>query len=1144
MKHGRWQRMAAVALAICLSAGVATPANALSWSSSGSSSSWWNSWTDSWNNFWDGIFGGSEQEQGGTLTLVENETTVTEGTELRADTYALEKANSNTDLKYFPVTLYNYDDTYNQAMHQYEVNNGTYSTTWNGIYFGGNGHGANVTGSDSFQSSSGYIKASPTYNNILNRDKDSWQSTNYYYEVDGSYYPLVAKRSSEWHFNFFDSYTEYYYVFGYQENGEYQTLKEVTTRTTDKTADIIVYSKTSSNLTLPYAKYNNWTGNFDVDGQSKHGNKTYSGLVDSQLRNNSIVFTKPDAGVFNDDDSIKDIYTNVGLPFVFEDGYYTFDANTTGAYFHADVEQGTSSTPASNTNLYFSQTPQSHNFSAADGRTKGWFPFNNTSRVTTGEDGTADYFFGMQAAIPFTMTSNGKMNPNDTNSEDITFEFSGDDDVWVFIDGQLVLDLGGVHNGMNGTINFADNTWSISAMVGQNTTPAVDVNNKALNGTLFNTEGEKKGVLGTDRETFAARDEHTLTVFYLERGAGSSNCKIRFNLPIKDSVSVQKQVSRTDSAGVELTDEQWQSVSNTNFTFKLYCNDTVMASSSYLLYDVNGQYVRTASTDRNGAFQLKNGEMAKFIGEIGDNDSYRVVETVPETWETPEWTYTAKVSNGYTWETPEEGATSMTVTAKGSNEAEDTISFVCSNTWKHVNGTSIDAVDDQIVVDYGLPVLIDVLGNDTANKGVKSIERVEGAKFGTATVENGKIKYTLTEPLTDVEVLTYTAKAANVNGVDVDTDTATVYIIPATTMYYEENFSNFVTFTGNWQTVGEVKHDYQESYLVGSSHSSPYGSDVAYLHDAGDSNGTSKAVDTSGSSASFSYTFTGTGTSFFARTSADSAVISVKVVDHETGDQIAYQTRNTKYVAEEGSPITGPLYNIPVYTISDLDYGTYDVEVTVLKEVSVLGYGNEFYLDGIRVVSPLNLDDVNVNVAEAAYRRDGEYGMTMATLRQKLLANAAHEGEDGGLVWDDKGFVVFTDSNGEIQTASEYQSKGPKEEVYLHAGQSVTFSLANWDTNTNKIYLGIKAPVGTGEVTIGSHILDIRNATDCYYEISNYGTITEVDGVPVVTFKITAGADSLISVTNIKVTGDPDFVIVTGDDVDAGGDSGEDIVVE
>lgn len=1118
--------MAAVALAICLSAGVATPANALSWSSSGSSSSWWNSWTDSWNNFWDGIFGGSEQEQGGTLTLVENETTVTEGTELRADTYALEQRAATT-LKYFPVTLYNYGDTYNRAMHQYEVDNETYSTTWNGIYFGGNGHGANVTGSDSFQSSGGYTVATPTYNQLLNRDQKNWQSTDYYYKVGDTYYPLLVKRSGERKGNIFVGYYyEYTYTFGYRTNtGETQIGQPETTRyPSSSKPDITVYTKGGSQITLPYAKYNNWTGNFDVDGQSKHGNKTYSGLVQNQLdRNNNIVFTKPDAGVFNDDRSVKDIYTNVGLPFAYEDGYYTFDANTTGAYFHTDSVQGTSFTPASNTNLYFSSTPQSHNFLAADGRTKGWFPFNDATSVTTGEDGTADYFFGMQAAIPFTMTSNGKISPTDDSSEDIIFEFSGDDDVWVFIDGQLVLDLGGVHNGMNGTINFADNTWSITAMVGQDTTPAVDVNEKTLSGKLFNTDG----VLNTDRETFAARDEHTLTVFYLERGAGSSNCKIRFNLPIKDSVSVQKQVSTVDSEGIALTAEQMETINSVPFTFTLYHEGTPVANSNFLLYDVNGNYVRTVTTGRNGTFQLYNGQTAKFIGEIDNDDSYYVVESgLSASWQTPQWTYSVQAAGNYEITTLAADTTSMKVTATGSDEAEDTISFVCTNTLTHVNETTIDATDDQIVVDYGLPVMIDVLRNDVASSGTtKSIENISEGQYGTAEIVNGQIKYTLTEPLTDVEVLTYTAKATS-NEVSTDTATsnAKLYIIPATTMYYEENFSDLVTvIKGDWSQQGVAQNDYQESGVVGSVANSPYGSDVAYRDDSGDSNGTSKYVSTVNGAAGFSYEFTGTGTTFFARTTNNTAYMKVVVTDGE-GNTVYQLMRDTSYKTENDETT---LYNIPVFTYMADEYGTYTVTVSLATNLPGMKYGTNFWLDGIRVYNPMNADSDEYTRATDAYARDGEANMTSATLREKLLADYTVDSEDGSIEWIGDGFVIFTDSDGAIVKAADYQSKGPKEEVYMDDEQSVTFSLKGWDVNSNKIYIGIKAPMGSGSVTINGHTLAINNTCDCYYDISDF---VQLAG-DVATFKIQA-KDSVISVTNIKVTGDAEFTIVDNTDID------------
>ena len=196
-----------------------------------------------------------------------------------------------------------------------------------------------------------------------------------------------------------------------------------------------------------------------------------------------------------------------------------------------------------------------------------------------------------------------------------------------------------------------------------------------------------------------------------------------------------------------------------------------------------------------------------------------------------------------------------------------------------------------------------------------------------------------------------------------------------------------------------------------------------------------------------------------------------------------------------------------------------------------LNRGKDFYLDGIRVINPLNSADENASVANAAYATDGEAYMTVATLRQKLIAEAQING-DGTISWNEgDNFVLFTDTNGKITSAEEYKSNGPKEEVYLNDGQSVTFSLYDWDPNANKIYLGVKAPVGSGTVSINDNTLNINNATDCYYDISGYAHITtDEDGVQTATFKVKA-TSNLISVTNIKVTGNAEFTIVNEKDI-------------
>ena len=182
-------------------------------------------------------------------------------------------------------------------------------------------------------------------------------------------------------------------------------------------------------------------------------------------------------------------------------------------------------------------------------------------------------------------------------------------------------------------------------------------------------------------------------------------------------------------------------------------------------------------------------------------------------------------------------------------------------------------------------------------------------------------------------------------------------------------------------------------------------------------------------------------------------------------------------------------------------------------------------------MNPMNPESENLTIAQDAYAADGESNMTVATLRDALLADTTENG-NGELVWDtSKGFVVFTDSNDTITKASEYKSDGPKEEVYLAQGQSVSFSLAKWDANTNHLYLGIKAPMGAGTVKLGDKSVAVNNTVDCYYDVANLVTISEKkddegNSHKVATLTITNPSDSIISLTNIKVTGTPDFVII------------------
>ena len=876
--------------------------------------------------------------------------------------------------------------------------------------------------------------------------------------------------------------------------------------------------------TETYAKWNYWGA--DVKNAGYTGNYICSGLVEKSLdKSNNIVFTNTEPGLFRSDDTTnsygKKIYTNVGLPFQYDKttNYYTFNSNKMSAHFTDEKPAG------SNTNLTYSTSPQTITDLSVQGKSDkaSWLPFDEGTSATMT---SATYHFGMQAVIPFSMTANGKMNAADEKSADIKFDFSGDDDVWVFVDGKLVLDIGGIHNEMAGTMNFATNEWKVLKSTDNTNKDTVgDMNDQKMTGQLFNDKNGK-GVLGTDRETFAATTSHTLTVFYLERGAGASNCKIRFNLPMEDSVSVKKLVSDKDSAGSAISADTQEAINNREFAFKLFKNDEPLKNTNYIILDESNQPIDTATTESDGTFKLKNKQTAKFVGQIPeDGNTYYVQEVKEDGWQTPSSSYTATAANGSKETDAANGATSAKVLINGSDEANDQLNYTFTNVLTHVDKTTVQPQDDKIVIDYGLPVEIDPLANDVVQNGTKSIESVTGANFGTAAIQGNKIIYTLNKQLTDVETLTYTVKATASTETDTKTAKAKIYIIPATSMYYEENFSDMVTFSKTgWTDVNDGTSDavYQEPGVVGTPNDSPYGSDNAYMNSKRDSCGTSKYVDATANGATFSYKFTGTGTSFFARTTNNSGYMRVTVYD-SANKKVYTGYRDTSYKTDDKSTT---LYNIPVFTWNATEYGEYTVKVSIAKKTG--NYGTDFWLDGIRVMNPMNPDSGNLTIAQDAYAADGESNMTFATLRNALLADT-RETENGELVWDtSKGFVVFTDSNGAITSASEYKSNGPKEEVYLAKDQSVSFSLTDWNANENHLYLGIKAPMGAGTVQLGDDddSVAVNNTVDCYYDVAKHAKISEVNGKKVATLTITNNSNSIISLTNIKVTGTPNFVII------------------
>lgn len=222
-----------------------------------------------------------------------------------------------------------------------------------------------------------------------------------------------------------------------------------------------------------------------------------------------------------------------------------------------------------------------------------------------------DHWYGMTMEFDFYMPANGEIN-----GKDMIFSFSGDDDVWVFIDDVLVLDLGGTHGSVDGQINFA--TGEVEGYLNWNKVVGTAENDRGYTTNIYEmfTKASSTGDVkwNNTNTTFANYTKHTLKFFYLERGAAVANCKINFNIPVlpSGSLSVKKEFEGTENY-------------NENFEFTLYDKTsntpTPVANTKYTVGNTEH------TTDANGKFYLKVGEEAIF--KLINEHTYYVMETNP-----------------------------------------------------------------------------------------------------------------------------------------------------------------------------------------------------------------------------------------------------------------------------------------------------------------------------------------------------------------------------------------------------------------------------------------------------------------------------------------------------------------------------------
>lgn len=341
---------------------------------------------------------------------------------------------------------------------------------------------------------------------------------------------------------------------------------------------------------------NNSTINENGNNDGEHYDYAYQGLVESKtstgdatgepllkdtLKDTKVVEPHFDeaflSGTNSKNAKLGDVYNNVAFPFtkkqIFDEDkgvdYWYFDSQDTTLYLKQDTKQDQyflkSSTDEreKSCNLKSDSSLKTIKKDGKDVNSYGYFPFNETA--TSLNASTYNYGFGTKLQMDFTLTDDGKV---ETEKADGTKEktsikvfFSGDDDVWVFIDGQLALDVGGAHGKVSGLLEFGETNTkdgkknSVTAYVSRVKTGGTSDNdkdetngNRAVKTVTYN--GEKISFYAestplVEKDTPLVLDKgkkHTLTMYYMERGMWESNMAVAFNFPDNNELQVQKVV--------------------------------------------------------------------------------------------------------------------------------------------------------------------------------------------------------------------------------------------------------------------------------------------------------------------------------------------------------------------------------------------------------------------------------------------------------------------------------------------------------------------------------------------------------------------------------------------------------------------------
>lgn len=762
--------------------------------------------------------------------------------------------------------------------------------------------------------------------------------------------------------------------------------------------------------------------------------------------------------------------------------------------------------------------------------TVGFYPLENLGYEQPGLLTKTSVIDGNNRNGDFTLRGESQFVYN--KDSNLYFTFTGDDDVYMYINGTLALDLGGAHGRNSKTVNLND-----------------------LDATKY---GLKDGQVAT------------FTFFYMERCSDASTFGIETNMKlVQRAINVEKKAYDTSYANE-------------------YASGTAVINRTTVAYDLivtnksNSPMSQIKLTDTDSLHSENGREYGK--AELG----YGVTtpSVTPSTWADPEGRGTVALGqgNGYVLFITDSTGTEVANTRKSLSSLQDLsneiagltlpagqslhVRFLTATTkindskiLDYINTVEVSAtvggqaLSDKAshelysynakdtgrtyVVDFGLPLEIKGIFDTGAAKniGEVSLSPKNEQKYGTIDPKfNGydtvliytlKANTTINEPETITLDVVYKIGNSNIKL------EKTLTIIPASNVYYEDSLAAFTNGKGaakdaKWSIVDKDGNETTEGTAptqaleqLGSS--GIYGKDDAYNSSSMLSMGTAHKVTVTAAMLeayngdnkdnfawpTAQFTFKGTGFDIISLTDNTSGAIMVTVEGvTDTTYKKNFLVNNYygyKYDERSGewgtvaSSDSNAIYQIPVMKVNGIPYGEYKVTIGVLYNSLFDKTGNSaysFWLDAVRIYDPMG--------EYTGYTQDNEGYPQYIKLHDEVVKKTATP----------NGNALFIDG-AEKATIEQYTNLGPNNEVYLMKGQAITFKLTGTDVGKiASVQIGAKAPKGAVELKVNDSVVveKLSTATEMYYDITTLVT----GGSYQVTITNTTG--NILSLTNLKIT--------------------------